>query len=78
MRTTRVPGVYFDQVIWPAYVKHNRSIVTDKDIFVLDGSGAKDDLLQSALNFIVKGRSDSMDDSEGRQLLRSELDRDDL
>ena len=52
--------------------------MTDKDIFVLDGSGAKDDLLQSALNFIVKGRSDSMDDSEGRQLLRSELDRDDL
>lgn len=51
---------YFDEVLWPTFIKHNKHILDDLGIFLLDGTKALDQVMEDAFIFL-EGKSECLD-----------------
>ncbi|ELR23574.1 uncharacterized protein ACA1_071960 [Acanthamoeba castellanii str. Neff] len=51
--TMGTPGWYFDRVIWPCYLKHNRAVLEmPQQLLVVDGHTEKHEVVRAAVDFI--------------------------
>ena len=83
MKTTRVPNSYFENILWPAYIKNNYHLAKWKknkidglgnDLMVLDGTLlSKDEILNKSLNFIF-GKNDYERDKDNEQKLLDKIE----
>ncbi|KAL6051174.1 hypothetical protein QOT17_019377 [Balamuthia mandrillaris] len=68
MRTTAVPQRYFDELIWPNYLKYNHSCRRMEDVFVVDGSLPAERVYKEAVSFITGNKTEE-ERANSRKLL---------
>lgn len=52
MRTKAVPVNYFEELLWPHYVKYNRPIRKMDDVLIVDGEAPAEQVYQTVAQYI--------------------------
>jgi len=50
--TTCVPPVYFEQILWPAFRTHNKNILDDPSILIINGENPVDLVTSSVIDYL--------------------------